>query len=228
MTDKPRSVMIIGAHPDDPDFGCAGTTAKWLAEGCEVRYVLCTSGDKGSWDPAVTPGEMATIREREQMDAAAELGVAECIFLRHVDGEVEATMAFRRELAMLIRQFKPDVVVTHDPWLHYQIHPDHRAVGITVTDAIAGARDVWYYPDQFVGGIGAHRVKDLYYMRAQEPNCWIDISETFDRKIAALSKHVSQVSRIPDLAERMRQRAEATGREKGLRLAEAFHRLELA
>ena len=228
MSQEPRpSVMVIAAHPDDPEFGAGGAIAKWLAEGREVRYVLCTSGDKGSWDPAVTPAEMAQLREREQIAAAEEMGVAECIFLRHVDGELEPTVAFRREIALLLRQYRPDSVVTHDPWLHYQIHPDHRAVGTTVMDAIAAARDIWYFPEQLINGVKPHRVKELYFMRAQEPNFWVDISTTFKRKLAALRQHDSQTRRIGDLEARMRRVAEAAGRSAGVPLAEAFHRLEL-
>jgi len=228
MAEQPRrQVMVILAHPDDPEFGCGGSIAKWTAEGYEVRYALCTSGDKGSWDPAVSPGAMAALREQEQAEAARELGVVECLFLRHVDGELEPTLALRREIALLLRQFKPEIVVSHDPYLHYQIHPDHRAVGTVVMDAIAGARDIWYFPEQLGNGVGAHRVKELYLTRPQEPNYWVDISSTFERKIAALRKHESQVNRIGDLRERMHRLAEAAGRAAGVPLAEAFHRLEL-
>jgi LmbE family N-acetylglucosaminyl deacetylase len=228
MTDEmPRSVMIIAAHPDDPEFGCGGTVAKWVAEGREVLYVLCTSGDKASRDPNLGPGEMATIREREQIEAAKALGVRECIFLRHVDGELEPTLAFRKEIALLLRQFKPHTVVTHDPWLHYQIHPDHRAVGTAVLDAIAAARDIWYFPEQLSNGLGAHRVKELYLFRAQEPNHWIDVGETIEMKLVALAQHASQVERIIDLRDRIKRGAEMAGRDGGLALAEAFRHIEL-
>jgi LmbE family N-acetylglucosaminyl deacetylase len=228
MTDEmPRSVMIIAAHPDDPEFGCGGTVAKWVAEGREVLYVLCTSGDKASRDANLGPGEMATIREREQIEAAKALGVRECIFLRHVDGELEPTLAFRKEIALLLRQFKPYTVVTHDPWLHYQIHPDHRAVGTAVLDAIAAARDIWYFPEQLSNGLGAHRVKELYLFRAQEPNRWIDVGETIEMKLVALAQHASQVERIIDLRDRIKRGAEMAGRDGGLALAEAFRHIEL-
>lgn len=228
MAEEARhTAMVIVAHPDDPEFGAGGTIAQWLAEGHEVRYALCTSGDKGSWDPSLTPGQMAQVREREQVAAAAELGVAECIFLRHVDGELEPTLAFRREIALLLRQYRPESVITHDPWLHYQIHPDHRAVGTAVMDAIAAARDIWYFPEQLVNGLQPHRVKNLYFTRAQEPNFWVDISGTFERKLAALRRHESQTSRVADLEARLRRVAEAAGRDAGLPLAESFHRLEL-
>ena len=221
------SVMVFAAHPDDPEFGAGGTIARWVAEGSEVRYVLCTSGDKGSWDPNLMPGQMVTVREGEQRAAAAELGVAECIFLHHVDGELEPSLAFRRELAHLLRQYRPLRVVTHDPWLHYQIHPDHRAVGTAVMDAVAGARDIWYFPEQLAHGVTPQRVKELYFFRAQDPNYWVDISETFERKLAALRCHASQVNRIPDLQARMRRVAAEAGQAKGLALAEAFYRLDL-
>ncbi|MCL4467131.1 MAG: PIG-L family deacetylase [Chloroflexi bacterium] len=228
MTEQAQSsVLVIVAHPDDPEFGAGGTIAKWLAEGREVRYVLCTSGDKGSWDPQITPGAMAELREAEQLAAARELGVAECLFLRHVDGELEANLAFRREISLLLRQYRPESVITHDPWLHYQIHPDHRAVGTAVMGAIAATRDFWYFPEQLQNGLRPHRVKDLYFMRAQEPNFWVDISSSLERKLAALRRHASQTDRIPDLAARMRRLAEAAGKPAGLPLAESFHRVEL-
>jgi LmbE family N-acetylglucosaminyl deacetylase len=222
-----RTVLVFAAHPDDPEFGCGGTVAKWTAEGHEVRYVICTGGDKGSWDPGMYPGEMVAIREREQVRAAETLGVVECIFLRHVDGELEPSLAFRRELALVLRQYRPHIVITHDPYLHYQIHPDHRAVGTAVMDAIAASRDVWYYPEQMFEGVGAHRVKELYLFRAQEPNFWVDITEAFSRKMDALRCHDSQVSRSVNLEERMRRMAEDAGREGGAGLAEAFRRIEL-
>jgi LmbE family N-acetylglucosaminyl deacetylase len=228
MVEETRpTVLVIVAHPDDPEFGAGGTIAKWVAEGREVRYALCTSGDKGSWDPTLSPGQMAEVREREQIAAAEEMGVKECIFLRHVDGEVESTLAFRRELALLLRQYQPRVVITHDPWLHYQIHPDHRAVGLAVTDAIAAARDIWYFPEQLVNGLRPHRVKEVYYTRAQEPNAWVDISATFERKMAALRRHESQTSRSANLEARLRKMAEETGKGANLPLAEAFHLMEL-
>ncbi|MHB9090131.1 MAG: PIG-L deacetylase family protein, partial [Chloroflexota bacterium] len=133
----------------------------------------------------------------------------------------------RREISALLRRYRPYTVVTHDPYLHYQIHPDHRAVGTAAMDAIAAARDVWYFPEQLVNGAGAHRAKELYLFRPQDPNYWVDITESFDRKMAALARHASQVSRSTDLRERLLRMAETTGREGNLPLAEAFHRIEL-
>ncbi len=221
------SVLVIVAHPDDPEFGCGGSIARWVEAGREVRYVLCTSGDKGSWDPAISPGQMAAVREQEQMEAAAELGVRECIFLRHLDGEVEASLAMRREISMLLRQYRPQTVVTHDPYLHYQLHPDHRAVGTVVMDAIAAARDIGYFPEQLNEEISAHRVKDLLLFRPQEVNYWVDISPTYERKVAALRRHASQVGRIENLEERMRERAQSAAQGSEYELAESFQRVLL-
>ncbi|MCL5265905.1 MAG: PIG-L family deacetylase [Chloroflexi bacterium] len=226
-TDIPTRVLAIMAHPDDCEFTSAGTFAKWVAEGSVVEYVLCTSGNKGTWDPNVTPEKIAAIREQEQLAAAKELGVAQCIFLRHNDGELETTLKFREELALVIRQRKPQVVVTHDPWRHYMIHPDHRAVGFTAIDAVAAARDHLYYPHQLRGELTPHRVEELYLFGPQEPNFWVDISNTFEKKLAALSKHKSQVSAIDDLRERLRDLSARWGKPQGLDLAEAFRRVEV-
>ena len=124
-----KRVMVIGAHPDDPEFGAGGTIAKLAAQGKEITYVLITSGDKGSHDPNVRPGQLATRREQEQRNAAAVLGVKEVIYLRYPDGILENTLALRARLAHLIRLHKPHILFAIDPWRHYQLAPDHRAAG---------------------------------------------------------------------------------------------------
>ena len=222
-----RNVLAIFAHPDDPDFSCAGTVAKWIADGDEVRYVSCTSGDKGSSELGINPAELSLTRERGQEAAAKELGVTGCTFLRHKDGELEVTRAFRAEIAQLLRQFKPDAVVTHDPWQHYQIHPDHRAVGQVVVDAVASARDHLYFEYQTLGELNAHRVKDVYLFSPESANLWVDISDTIHRKIAAVSHHKSQIKNTPDVEGRVRQRAAQAGASQGLAFAEAFRHIEL-
>lgn len=224
----PKRVMAVMAHPDDADFTCAGTVAKWAEQGWQITYVMCTSGDKGTNDPAITPQQIAAIRQQEARAAARELGVAECLFLDHKDGELEVTMAFRRELAQLLRQHKPDVVLTHDPWRHYQIHPDHRAAGFSTLDAIAAARDRLYFVEQLANGLEPHRVKEAYLWAPESPNLWVDIADTFAKKIAALKQHHSQVGAIPDLEERLLKWAKTAAEGRGMALAEAFRRLELA
>ena len=228
MTDRqPRRIMVIFAHPDDAEFTCSGTLAKWIAEGDEVTYVACTSGNKGSQDRNINPAQLAVTREEEQKAAAQELGIKDVVFLRHNDGEVEPTLAFRAELTLVLRQYKPEIVITHDPWLRYAIHPDHRAVGTAAIDAVASARDHLYFHYQLNGSLDAHRAKEILLYSPEAPNFWVDITDTFARKMAALQQHVSQVGKAVDLEKRMRLRAAEIGQGQGMELAEAFHRIEL-
>jgi LmbE family N-acetylglucosaminyl deacetylase len=218
---RPR-VMAIFAHPDDAEFICSGTVARFVASGYRAQYVLATSGDKGSDDPNATPEQLAAMREAEQRAAAAILGVEEVTYLRHHDGEVEVSIPFRRELALVIRQGRPDVVLTFDPWQRYQVHPDHRAVGQTALDAVAAARDHMYYPEQLTEGLTAHRVHNVYLFATDQPNYYVDITATIEKKIAALQAHTSQI-RSEGLAERIRLRSRMVGQEIGVEYAEAFH-----
>ncbi|MCL5074555.1 MAG: PIG-L family deacetylase [Chloroflexi bacterium] len=225
--DIPKKVLVIVAHPDDAEFGCAGTLAKWINEGSEVHYILCSSGDKGINNGDINAAELALLREQEQEAAAAVLGVKGCTFLRHKDAEIEVNLSLRAELVRLIRQHRPEAVMTHDPWLHYQLHPDHRAVGFVAVDAVASARDRLFHLEQLVDGLGVHRTKEIYLFRPQEPNLWVDITTTIEKKIAALSKHQSQLSHIEGLEERVQRWSALMGEEKGMPLAEAFRRMEL-
>lgn len=223
--EHPRA-MAIFAHPDDAEFICSGTIARLAEAGYRVQYVLATSGDKGSDHPTATPEELAATREAEQRAAAEILGVAEVTFLRHHDGEVEVNIPFRRELALEIRKGRPDLVLTFDPWQRYQIHPDHRAVGQTALDAVAAARDHMYYPEQLTGGLKEHRAHNVLLFATDEPNYWVDITPTIEKKIAALLAHTSQI-RSEGLAERIRERARMVGQTRGVEYAEAFHYLPM-
>lgn len=227
MEDERIKVMAIMAHPDDAEFTCGGTFAKWIKEGREVQYVVCTSGGKGTKDPEMTPHHLADIREQEQRAAAQVLGVEEVTFLRHIDGELVADMAFRAEIAMLIRRYQPHIIFTHDPWRPYQLHPDHRAVGFTVTDAIVAARDHLFLPGLAYLGLEAFAPREIYFWSAAEPDHYEEITETIDIKLEALSRHESQLRRYPDWRERIRNWARETGKEKGLPFAEAFKRITL-
>jgi len=220
-TDELERVLVVMAHPDDAEFTCAGTLAKWIRAGRQAHYVVCTSGDKGTKDPDMTPHHLAAIREEEQLAAAQMVGIEEVTFLRHKDGELQASMAFRAELAMLIRRYKPDVVFTHDAWRPYLLHPDHRAVGITVCDAIVAARDHLFLPGQTAIGLEAVEPAELYLWGAAEPDHFEDISETIDLKLEALSQHESQLRR-PNWRERIRKWAADTGEPHGMAYAEAF------
>jgi LmbE family N-acetylglucosaminyl deacetylase len=225
-TDARPRVMAIFAHPDDAEFLCSGTIARLVEHGYRAQYVLATSGDKGSDDRAATPEQLTRTREAEQREAAKVLGVEEVTFLRHHDGEVEVSIPFRRELALVIRQGRPDMVLTFDPWQRYQSHPDHRAVGMTTLDAVAAARDHMYFPEQLTEGLTEHRVHNVYFFATDQPNYYVDITSTMEKKIAALHRHTSQI-RTEGLEERVRTRARLLGQEIGVEYAEAYHYLPM-
>lgn len=219
-------VIVIAAHPDDPEFGCAGTMVKWAGAGKKVTYVLLTSGDKGSHDPDLRPGRLAAVREEEQRAAAKDLGVEQVIFLRYPDGLLENTLELRRQLASVIRQHRPHILLTIDPWRHYQLHPDHRAVGQAALDAIYAAREWYIFPEQLVEEVEPWRVKEVYLFWTDSADYWEDISECIETRIAALARHASQVGlNMEKLAERIRQRAQEAGEASGYEYAEAFKRL---
>ena len=230
MTEPPSElhrVMVIAAHPDDPEFGCAGAVLKWAQAGRHITYVLITSGDKGSHDPDLRPGQLAARREGEQRAAAADMGVADVIFLHRPDGLLENTLDLRRELADLVRRLRPHIVVTIDPWRLYQLHPDHRAAGQAALDAVWAAREWYIFPEQLVEGVEPWRVRQVYLFWTDNPDYWEDISGCLDQRIAALMRHVSQVGAEPEkLAERVRQRAREAGEKPGYAAAEAFKRFE--
>jgi LmbE family N-acetylglucosaminyl deacetylase len=222
---RPR-VMVIFAHPDDAEFLCSGAIARFVRGGYRAQYVLATSGDKGSNDPAATPEQLIATRETEQLLAAQVLGIEEVTFLRHMDGEIEVNIPFRRELARIIRLGRPDVVLTFDPWQRYQIHPDHRTVGQTTLDAVAAARDRMYYPEQLTDGLTEHRVHNVYFFATDYPNYYVDIGATIDQKIAAVRCHTSQIG-DRGIDEAVRTRARLAGTEIGVEYAEAFHYLPM-
>lgn len=229
MAESQIKVMVITPHPDDAEFGVAGTAASWIKQGREVIYIVCTDGDKGSSDPDMTSESIAQIRRQEQMEAAKVLGVSEVIFLGYPDGGLEDTPIFRGELVRLIRKYRPDVVVTADPYRKYLWHRDHRITGTVTLDAIFPyARDRLSYPEHIAEGLEPHKVKEVYLWASEEPNIYIDISDTFDIKMTALGCHVSQVGHYMEfLKQRMEERAARMGEDEGIPLAEAFHRIEI-
>ena len=233
QAEEPVRVLVIGAHPDDPEFACGGTSARWAAEGKEIYYLVCTRGDKGSSDLEMTSERLVEIREAEQRAAAAVLGVREVNFLPFPDGELTPTLEFRRAIVREIRRVRPTIVVTHDPTNVYSEtninHPDHRAVGTAVLDSIyPTARDRLNFPDHERDGLAAHKVKEVYLWGAAKPNVWIDVSDSLDRKFEALSCHLSQVGKADQLAERLRERAKALGEPQGIPHAEAFFKITMS
>ena len=227
---EPAEVMVFTPHPDDAEYGVAGTVARWVREGRQVIYVVCTNGDKGTNDINIKPEELARIREQEQRAAAKLLGVREVIFLRHPDQGLEDTPEFRKEIVRLIRTYRPQTVVTADPYRRYVWHRDHRITGQVVLDAVFPyARDFLSYPDLIEEGLHPHKVREILFWGSEDVNYRSDVTDTFDLKIAALRCHNSQVGHNPaaELEERLRQRHQMLAEGEGFRLAEAFHRVEM-
>ena len=188
--DPPARSLAIGAHPDDIEFGCGATLAKWAAAGCEIHHLVCTDGSKGSWDPAQDRAQLVAERREEQRAAAAVLGgKADVVFLDWPDGELEAGLRQRWEVAYWIRKIRPDVVLGHDPWRRYRLHPDHRAAGFLATDGIVAARDPHFFPEH---GDPPHRPRALLLFEADEPDHVEDVEGFADAKVNALLAHQSQ------------------------------------
>ena len=212
----PQSAMVIVAHPDDPEFFCGGTIALWCANGTEIRYLILTNGNKGSDDPDMTPEKLAAIRKEEQQAAADVLGVKQVIYFDEPDGELEHTRGLRQRVVSEIRRYQPEVVITLDPSRYfagdrYINHADHRAAGEVAIDAIfPAARNRMYHPELLNHGLEPHTVKEVYLSGANEPNLWVDISDVFDTKIAAISCHASQIKDPDDLHQRIKERSMAT------------------
>lgn len=220
--------MVVTAHPDDAEFGVAGTVAGWTRAGRRVVYVVCTNGDKGSSDRAMKPEVLARIREREQSAAAELLGVERLVFLRRPDQGLEDSAEFRKVMVRLIRTLRPAIIVTSDPYRRYLWHRDHRIVGQVVMDAVFPlARDHMAYPDLLAAGLEPHKVREVWYWASEDLNHRVDITATFDLKLAALRCHRSQVTELnrPDLEQWLRDRCRANAEGEPFELAEAFHRV---
>ncbi len=203
--------MAIYAHPDDPEFFSGGTLIKWGLEGKDLTYVLATSGDKGSDDPQMSGPRLMEIREAEQRAAARCAGAETVIFLRYPDGELEPSLALRRALTRIIRQHKPDIIVTNDPATRWYAsgsinHPDHRAIGDAVLAAVyPSARDRFTFVELWRDeGLEPHKVRHVYLSGTLDPNVKINISDVLDRKIAAILEHKCQIKDVEGLTRRQR------------------------
>lgn len=232
----PQRILVVTAHPDDVDFGCAGSVATWTATGIEVTYCVVTDGDAGGFDPAVARDEMAGIRRDEQRRAAEVVGVAHPVFLGHPDGRLEPTIDLRRDISEVIRRVRPDRVVTHSPernWQRiYASHPDHLAAGeATVCAVYPDARNPFAHPELAAAGLEPWTVSELWLMATGRADVFIDITDVFDRKIKALLCHDSQHPEPESLEERIREWGAMIARTGGLaegRLAEGFQRVTTA
>jgi LmbE family N-acetylglucosaminyl deacetylase len=210
----PASALAIGAHPDDTEFGCGGTLAKWAGSGCVVHHLVCTDGSKGTWDPGQDLPALVALRRNEQRDAAKALGATgDLVFLDEVDGELSSGLGLRAEVAYWIRRLRPAVVLGHDPWKRYRLHPDHRHAGFLTVDGVVAARDPHFFPDQ---GVAHHRPSALLLFEADEPDHVERLDEPdVARKLAALEAHRSQM--------RSTMHVDEGSPEAGSQLA-AFHR----
>jgi len=221
-----RRVLALGAHPDDVELQAGGTIAAWARDGAHVELACFTAGEKGSHDPTSDPAEVARVRRGEAAAAAALLGAAGVRFLGAVDGELEATMALRVAVARLVRTVRPDVVVGHDPWRRWLLHPDHRAAGLLTVDGVVAARNPLHAPELTAEGLPAHRPHSILLFGTDAPDEVVDISATIDTKLAALRAHSSQIGDPADLDRRIRTWNAAIGDQFGLPCAEAFHLLD--
>ena len=231
-------VLAIAAHPDDLDFSAAGTIAGWTGAGIEVVYCIVTDGDAGGFDESFPREEMAPLRRAEQTAAAKAVGVHDLRFLGYPDGRVEATLGLRKDLARVIRQVRPDRVLCPSAERNYArigtSHPDHRAVGSAALDAVyPDARNPFTFPELVADeGLAAWIVPEVWIAGGiPAPNHYVDVTETFPRKVAALRAHQSQTGHLPDLEDRLRERLTRMAAQGGLpegRLAEGFQVLETA
>ena len=233
--------LVVAAHPDDPDFGVAGSAARLARDGHAVHYLMLTSGDAGTEDPAIPPVELMRVREAEQEAAGRILGLASVRFLRFPDGELEPTLSLRKAIVRVMRQLKADVVLCQDPRSlvdddsTYLNHPDHRAAGQAALDAaFPAAGNPSAFRDLLAEGLEAHKVKEvwLYFTGGQHVNHFVDITETLDQKVAALAAHASQLgdwATSGGLRTEMTKWAEETVKRHQLafRYAEAFQRIVL-
>jgi LmbE family N-acetylglucosaminyl deacetylase len=225
---RPARFMVIAAHPDDGDFGPAATAARWIDDGAVGWLVCCTSGDAGGQDPDQDPLELAAIREAEQRAAAAIVGYAGVTFLHQPDGALANDLALREQLVREIRTFKPDAVFATDPEVLFYRgggvnHTDHRAAGFAAVDAVyPAARNALSFPRQVRAGLATHEVRRLYLFWPREPDVWVDVSATVDRKIEALRAHASQIREPERLGDRIREWLADDGAAIGAPAAEAF------
>ena len=228
-----QRAMVVVAHADDAEWGCAGTVAKWCAEGWEVVYVLCTDGSKGSEDPEMTSGRLVEIRKQEQLDAGKVLGLKDIVFLGYEDSMLEPTLELRRDIAREIRRHRPDVLICMNPVRSvdgegYLGHPDHFASGEAALSAVfPSSRDRLTFPELLREGLEPHKVKEVWMMfHGDTADKFVDVSAYMDTAVDALKQHQTQVSE-EDAEVGMRQWRNSTGQKVGFEFAEAFKVFQL-
>jgi LmbE family N-acetylglucosaminyl deacetylase len=227
----PSVALAIGAHPDDIEFGCGATLAKWAASGCTVHHLICTDGSKGTWDAGADPIALAERRQREQRVASSRLSgdnAGTVGFLGYVDGELDSALIERGRVAEVIRRLRPDVVLGHDPWKRYRLHPDHRHAGLLACEGVVAARDPHFFPEH---DVAHHRPTFLLLFEADQPDHIEDVTDFVDAKLHALEAHESQFEStmkatdendLNEFRARIRTRLEGLGGAHGLGAAEVF------
>ncbi len=241
---KEKKVLLaIGAHPDDIDFGASGTVAKFVEEGWEAYYVICTDGSRGSTDPKMTHERLSQIRRKEQLAAGKVLGVKDVYFLNHPDTELAADQQLKEELVRLIRQIKPQIVIGLDPTFYYSLEPafgqehhfvnhtDHRAVALATMDAVFPlSRDRLTFPLHEQEGLPSHRVEELWLVNwgGKKPEHLVDVTKTIDKKLEALSEHMSQFDDFPTVKKRVLTRATKFAEDEDFEFGESFIRLKMS
>ncbi|TRZ85814.1 MAG: PIG-L family deacetylase [Streptomycetaceae bacterium] len=225
-----KRVLVISAHPDDSDFGASGTIAQWVAQGIEVSYCFCTNGDQGGEESGIPVEEMPAVRQREQREAGAAIGVTDITFLNYRDGSLEPTLGLRKDLVRMIRIAQPDRIVCQSPERNWDrigaSHPDHLAAGESSIQAVyPDARNPFAFPEFMAEGIQPWRVKEVWVTAHHQPDHFVDITDTFHLKMAALHCHVSQTAHNPELENLVRSWGERNAAVAGFaegRIAEAF------
>jgi LmbE family N-acetylglucosaminyl deacetylase len=227
-------ILVVTAHPDDVDFGAAGSVATWTDQGIEVTYCIVTDGDAGGHDLSVPRSEMPAIRRAEQTAAAKEVGVTDLVWLGYPDGQVTASLPLRRDISRVIRQVRPERIVAQWPernWARiFASHPDHMATGeATLCAVYPDARNPFAFPELAAEGLDPHVVDEVWVMGSSTPDTYVDVTDTFDRKIAALRCHASQLDPSADFSGFLKAWLTANAQAGGLgegRLAEAFLRVD--
>ncbi len=220
----PSTAMVIMAHPDDAEFLCSGTVAKWCAEGWDVYYVVATGGDKGTHDPTMHPEKLAAIREEEQREACRVLGVKECILLGYPDGFTVDDQELRGQIVALLRKYRPEVVITWEAFRGSFNHRDHRTIGLVTSDAIYPlVRDRLFYPHHEEDGLESHQVNEVLLAGSDNADYVVDVTDHWEKKIDAILCHTSQVGgRTKE--DFLKQRQEQMKREKTKKVTERFRR----
>lgn len=232
---RPRVVLAIVAHPDDVDVCAGGTMAMFARQGAAIYYLILTDGGSGSEDRDVSSGELTDTRRAEQRKAGEIVGIKDVFFCDYPDGQLQNTLAVKRDVVKIIRQVQPDVVFAMDPSVLYSAdkglinHPDHRAAGQAALDAVFPlARDHMSFPELLKQGFEPHKTPTLLLFNHNQHNFAVDISETLDTKVRALGAHVSQIGDQEGMEAWVRQMASEAGKQVGTAAAELFMRIDIS